>query len=53
MTAGPPDSPQCALNLRTTLGVCKCLGLPLNPGKCMGPSPVMTVVMSNPLRCIT
>lgn len=36
ITAGPPDSPQCALNLRTALRVCKSLGSPLH-------SPVMTV----------
>ena len=44
ITAGPPDSPQCALNLRTALRVCESLGLPLHPGKYMGPSAVMTVL---------
>lgn len=44
ITAGPPDSPQCALNLRTAPRVCQSLGLPLHSGKCMGPSPVMTVL---------
>ena len=44
ITAGPPDSSQCALNLRTALRVCESLGLPLHPGKCIGPSPVMTVL---------
>ena len=32
ITAGPPDSPQCAHNLCTALAVCKRLGLPLHPG---------------------
>lgn len=38
------DSPQCALNLRTALRVCESLGSPLHLGKCMAPSPVMTVL---------
>ena len=38
ITAGPPDSPQGALNLRTALRVSECLG------QCMGPFPVMTVL---------
>ena len=33
IAAGPPDSPQCALNLSAALGVCECLGLALHPGK--------------------
>lgn len=44
LTAGPPDSPQCALNLTVALAVCDRLGLPLNPGKCVGPSSVLTVL---------
>ena len=44
ITAGPSDSPQCALNLGTALAVCKKLGLPLHPGKCVGPSPLLTVL---------
>ena len=44
ITASPPDSPQCALNLRTALRVCECLGLHLPVGKCMGHFPVMTVL---------
>ena len=39
ITAGPPDSPHCAQNLSTSLAVCKRLGLPLHPGKCVGPTP--------------
>ena len=35
ITAGPPDSPQCAQNLSTVLLVCDRLGLPLHPGKCV------------------
>ena len=44
ITAGPSDSPQCAVNLGTALAVCKKLGLPLHPGKCVGPSPLLTVL---------
>ena len=44
ITAGPPDSPQCGQNLSTSLAVCKRLGLPLHPGKCVGPTPLLTVL---------
>lgn len=44
LTAGPPDSPQCASNLTVALAVCDRLGLPLHPGKCVGPSSVLTVL---------
>ena len=44
LTAGPPDSPQCARNLTVALAVCDRLGLPLHPGKCVGPSSVLTVL---------
>ena len=44
ITMGPPESSQCAHNLRTTLAVCKRLGLPLHPGKCVGPSTVLVVL---------
>ena len=44
ITAGPPDSPQCAHNLRTALTVCKWLGLPLHPGKCEGPATVLVIL---------
>ena len=37
LTAGPAGSNQCALNLQTSLAVCRSLGLPLHPGKCIGP----------------
>lgn len=40
ITAGPPDYPQCAHNRNTALAACGRLGLPLYPGKCMGPSPI-------------
>ena len=36
LTAGPAHSNQCAYNLQTALAVCRSLGLPLHPGKCMG-----------------
>ena len=39
--AGPPDCPQCTQNLSTALLVCDRLGLPLHPGKCVGPTPVL------------
>ena len=44
VTAGPPDSPQCIQNLSTSLAVCKRLGLPLHPGKCVGLTPLLTVL---------
>ena len=44
VTAGPPDFPQCAQNLSTSLAVCKHLGLPLHLGKCVGPTPLLTVL---------
>ena len=42
--AGPPDSPQCAHNLRSALVVCKRLGLPLHLGKCEGPATVLVIL---------
>lgn len=44
ITAGPPRSLQCAQNLATAMEVCQRLRLPLHPGKCVGPSMVLTVV---------
>ena len=44
ITAGPPDLPQCGQNLQTAMSVCQRLGLPLHPGKCVGPSQVLTVL---------
>ena len=44
MTMGPPESSQCAHNISTIIAVCKCLGLPLHPGKCVGPSTVLVVL---------
>lgn len=38
ITVGPPDSAQCSINLHTAMSVYKRLGLPLHPGKCVGPS---------------
>ncbi|XP_068734369.1 uncharacterized protein [Montipora capricornis] len=43
-TAGPPRSLQCAQNLATAMEVCQWLGLPLHPGKCVGPSTVLAVL---------
>ena len=37
LMAGPAGSNQCALNLQTSLAVCRSLGLPLHPSKCIGP----------------
>ena len=42
ITAGPPDSPQCAQNVSTSLTVCKRLRLPLHPGKCVVPTFLLT-----------
>ena len=44
ITAGPPDTPQCAHNLRTALAVCKRLGLPFHPGKSEGPATVLVIL---------
>lgn len=44
ITAGPPDSNQCAENLATSLAVCRSLGLPLHPDKCVGPSTRLVVL---------
>ena len=44
ITAGPPDSAQCSLNLHTAMSVCKKLGLPIDPGKCVGPSTQLAVL---------
>ncbi|XP_032220414.1 uncharacterized protein LOC116603398 [Nematostella vectensis] len=42
--AGPPNSSVCSLNLATALRVCSELCLPLHPGKCEGPSTILTVL---------
>ena len=44
ITAGPPDSCQCADNMATSLAVCRALGLPLHPDKCIGPSSHLLVL---------
>ena len=44
ITAGPPQSLQCAHNLATAMEVCQQLGLPLHPAKCLGPSTVLVVL---------
>lgn len=44
LTAGPACSNQCTSNLQTALAVCRSLGLPLHPGKCIGPLTCLTVL---------
>jgi len=44
ITAGPAQSLQCTQNLATALEVCQQLGLPLHPGKCVGPCKVLIVL---------
>lgn len=44
ITAGPPSSDLCARNLHTSLSVCRSLGLPLHPNKCVGPSTRLVVL---------
>ena len=44
ITAGPPNSAQCYHNLLTAQSVCQKLGLPLHPGKCVGPATCLVVL---------
>ena len=44
ITTGPPSSPLCQSYLNTALEVCKHLGLPLHPNKCVGPLTRMVVL---------
>ena len=44
ITTGSPNSTQCASNLQTALSVCQKLGLPLHPGKCVGPSTWLVIL---------
>ena len=44
LTAGPPASEHCARNLQTSLAVCRLLGLPLHPNKCIGPSTRLVIL---------
>ena len=44
ITAGPPNSPQCKLNLSTASSVCAALGLPLHPSKKVGPTTCMVTL---------
>lgn len=44
ITMGPPESAQCCLNLHTAMSICKKLGLPLHPGKCVGSSTQLVVL---------
>jgi len=44
ITAGPPQSSQCAYNLNTAVSVCHRLGLPLHANKCVGPATSMTIL---------
>ena len=41
ISVGPPNSLQCAHNLDTALNVCRRLGLPLHPTKCVRPTTCM------------
>ena len=44
ITAGPADSRQCEINLNKAIAVCSRLGLPLHPGKCIGPASCLVVL---------
>jgi len=44
ITAGPADTDVCARNLSIALQVCTSLGIPLHPGKCVGPSTNLVVL---------
>ena len=44
LNAGPACSNQCTNNLHTPLAVCRSLGLPLHPGKCVGLLTCFTVL---------
>lgn len=44
ITAGAPESPECVHNLSTVLTVCKKLGLPLKPDKCVDPLTMLVVL---------
>ena len=44
ISAGPPESELCQLNLSTALSVCESLGVPLHPDKCEGPATVLVVL---------
>jgi len=44
LTARSAHWNQCAYNLQTAVAVCRLLGLPLHPGKCMGPLTCLTVL---------
>jgi len=43
-TAGPASSDQCANNLQMSTTVCRSLGLPLHPDKCIRPSTRLVVL---------
>ena len=44
ITAGPPQSSQCAYNLNTAVSVCHRLGLPLHANKSVGPATSMAIL---------
>ena len=44
ITAGPTESSQCEDNMAKSLAVCRVLGLPLHPDKCIGPSSRLLVL---------
>lgn len=44
ITAGPAQSDQCASNLSIAISICRSLGLPRHPSKCIGPCTCMLVL---------
>lgn len=44
ISAGPPNTEQCQVNLSTALAVCAMLGVPLHPDKCEGPTTSLVVL---------
>jgi len=42
LTMGPPDSPECAINMQHMQAICKEAGLPLEPEKTVGPASTLT-----------
>jgi len=44
ITAGPAGSLQCSQHLQTSLAICRSLGFPLHPNKCISPSTHMVVL---------
>lgn len=58
ITSGPPNSPQCELNISPAFSVCAVLGLPLHPSKRVGPTICMVTLgikldSVNQLACLS